>query len=257
MATDIFIKTYPGDFEWLGYCIRSIEKFVTGFRKVVVVTDAGTELRLDSPLDIEIFYEPLPSGEHPCPVGIGYAWAQSVKLNWTRYTDAESVLQVDSDTMFCAPISLSSYWKDGKAKWFWREWHESGEGEVHRVPADFFIKRESVRDHMPAPTWLMRRKTTERLQKWADEQWGGIWSYLGGHAKPLWSADPGIESPHMSTHRGWGSCEYHMYGNFAEFFFPDEHELVHLSEYSVPIRQSWSWGGLKEEEIRLREELLS
>lgn len=26
--TDIFIKTHPGDFIWLEYCIRSIEKYV-------------------------------------------------------------------------------------------------------------------------------------------------------------------------------------------------------------------------------------
>ena len=43
--TDIFIKTYPGDFIWLKYCIRSIEKFVTGFRNIIIVTDSGTEFK--------------------------------------------------------------------------------------------------------------------------------------------------------------------------------------------------------------------
>ena len=98
--TDIFIKTYPGDFIWLEYCIKSIEKFVTGFRDIVIVTDSGTELKIDSSLPIKIFYEDLPNETHPCPVGIGYAWAQSVKLNWTKYTDADYILQIDSDTMF-------------------------------------------------------------------------------------------------------------------------------------------------------------
>ena len=52
--TDIFIKTYPGDFIWLEYCIRSIEKFVTGFRDIVIITDSGTELKIDSNLPIKI-----------------------------------------------------------------------------------------------------------------------------------------------------------------------------------------------------------
>ena len=254
--TDIFIKTYPGDFIWLKYCIRSIEKFVTGFRNIIIVTDSGTELEIDSKLPIKIFYEDLPNETHPCPVGIGYAWAQSVKLNWTKYTDSDYVLQIDSDTMFCDKIDISYYTKEDKIKWFYREWTESGEGEIHRVPADFFIKRETSRDHMPAPTWLFSRKTTKLFQDRVDENWGGIWNYLNIHARQLWSNDLNFNSEHLSTHKGWGSCEYHMYGNFIEFFYSDEYLLVHSSEYSVPIRQSWSWGGLKEDEIKYREELL-
>jgi hypothetical protein len=69
--------------------------------------------------------------------------------------------------------------------------------------------------------------------------------------------DLDFQSNHIHTHKGWGSCEYHMYGNFIEFFYPDEYQLVHSSQYGVPIRQSWSWGGLKEDEIKFREELLS
>ena len=166
----MFIKTYPGDVIWLEYCIKSIEKFVTGFRDIVIVTDSGTELKIDSNLPIKIFYEDLPNEIHPCPVGIGYAWAQSVKLNWTKYTDADYILQIDSDTMFTNNIDMSYYHIDGKIKWFYREWSESGEGIIHRVPTDFFIKRESTRDHMPAPTWFFSRKTTDLFQNWVNEE---------------------------------------------------------------------------------------
>ena len=255
--TDIFIKTYPGDFIWLEFCIRSIEKFVTGFRDIVIVTDSGTELKIDSNLPIKIFYEDLPNETHPCPVGIGYAWAQSVKLNWTKYTDANYILQIDSDTMFTDKIDMSYYHIDGKFKWFYREWSEAGEGIIHRVPTDFFIKRESTRDHMPAPTWFFSRKTTELFQNWINENWGGIWNYLNVHARQLWTMNLDFHSNHIDTHKGWGSCEYHMYGNFIEFFYPEEYQLVHSSQYGVPIRQSWSWGGLKEDEIKFREELLN
>ena len=33
----IFIRSYKNDIEWLKYCLRSIEKFVTGHAGVVVV----------------------------------------------------------------------------------------------------------------------------------------------------------------------------------------------------------------------------
>lgn len=243
--TDIFIKTYPGDFIWLEYCIKSIEKFVTGYRDIVIVTDSGTELKLDSTLPIKIFYEDLPNETHPCPVGIGYAWAQSVKLNWTEYTDADYILQIDSDTMFTDKLDLSYYiTDDGKIKWFFRKWEEAAGGIIHRIPTEFFIGRETIRDHMPCPTWFFSRKTTELFQNWILEKWGGIWNYLNGPARDLWKDS------------GWGSCEYHMYGNFFEFYYPNEYEIIHVSEFKVPIRQSWSWGGLKEDEIELRKEIL-
>ena len=37
MTTDIFIKSYRGDFEWLPGCLHSIQKYATGFRDVVIV----------------------------------------------------------------------------------------------------------------------------------------------------------------------------------------------------------------------------
>src|SRR6185312_6600956 len=35
---DIFIRTYPNDYEWLNYCLDSIRKYCSGFRKVWVVS---------------------------------------------------------------------------------------------------------------------------------------------------------------------------------------------------------------------------
>lgn len=119
---DIFIKTYPVDFIWLEYCIKSIERFVTGFRKIVIVTDSGTELKINSILPIDIIYEELPKNEHPCVTGIGYVWMQLIKLNWFKYTDADCVLQIDSDMMFTDKIDISYYKDDNKIKWFYRDW---------------------------------------------------------------------------------------------------------------------------------------
>lgn len=248
--TDIFIKTYPGDFIWLEYCIKSIEKFVTGFRKIVIVTDSGTELKIDSKLPIDIIYENLPNETHPCTIGIGYVWMQCVKLNWYKYTDANYVLQIDSDMMFTDKIDISYYRDDNKIKWFYRDWSEVGIGQglgcgsVHRNPVNFFIKRESTRDHMPAPTWILSRKTTELFHKWVEKEWGSIWDYFNIHSRSLW------------INNSSGTSEYNMYGNFIEFFYNDEYKFVHVNEYKVPIRQSWSWGGLKEDEIEYRKKLL-
>jgi len=33
---DIFIKTYHKDFEWLFFCLSSIDKFVDGFQNIII-----------------------------------------------------------------------------------------------------------------------------------------------------------------------------------------------------------------------------
>jgi hypothetical protein len=37
MQTDIFIRTYGKDLEWLKYCLRSVAKYCSGFRQIVIV----------------------------------------------------------------------------------------------------------------------------------------------------------------------------------------------------------------------------
>jgi hypothetical protein len=57
----------------------------------------------------------------------------------------------------------------------------------------------------------------------------------------------------------WGSCEYELFGSYLDYVNKHSYEFVMLptSNDYLPIRQSWSWGGLKEEEIKYREELLA
>ena len=37
MASDIFIRTYWKDTEWLEFCLRSITRYARGFGSVIVV----------------------------------------------------------------------------------------------------------------------------------------------------------------------------------------------------------------------------
>ena len=36
MSIDIFIRTYPKDFFILNYCLKSIRKFVSGHRNIII-----------------------------------------------------------------------------------------------------------------------------------------------------------------------------------------------------------------------------
>ena len=39
ITTDIVVKTYPADYDWTPYLFRSIDKFVTGYRRIVLIIE--------------------------------------------------------------------------------------------------------------------------------------------------------------------------------------------------------------------------
>jgi hypothetical protein len=91
MTTDIFIKTYPGDFPWLDFCFRSIDKFARGFRRVIVVSPEQIPYH---PKNVNFEVVLIPDASN------GYLWQQVIKLNADKYTDADYICFMDSDTMF-------------------------------------------------------------------------------------------------------------------------------------------------------------
>ena len=63
MIVDIYIVTYHSDFVWLEYCIKSVRKYASGFRDVVVVTDNDNHKIPQHILDImplKVIYENVP-----------------------------------------------------------------------------------------------------------------------------------------------------------------------------------------------------
>ena len=45
LTTDILIKSYPQDYPLLEYCLKSLSKFATGFRQIIVVCPEKANLR--------------------------------------------------------------------------------------------------------------------------------------------------------------------------------------------------------------------
>lgn len=111
MVCDIFIKSYPADYEWLSYCLRSIDKFCSRFRQVVIIAPDDKC--------------PVPSYPHrlivsPEPPGLdGYLWQTAVKATAHLYTDATHILHIDSDCIFTTPVTPDTFFIDGKPYWLY------------------------------------------------------------------------------------------------------------------------------------------
>lgn len=136
--TDIFIKTYSRDHEYLKYCLASIEKFCTGFRQVVIV-----------------------DSEHPQ----GYLDQQVQKLSAHYRTDADFILFTDSDTLFTQPVTPDTFMVDGKPIWIHTPWTPELRAAVPWFePMRKFAGEDTPSEFMRRQGFMVPRQALEALQ---------------------------------------------------------------------------------------------
>lgn len=111
---DIFIRTYPGDYDWLYYCLLSIRKFCTGFRKIWIVSPAQEPVWFvpGDRMEWKVLNEE--SEDH-------YLSQQIHKLYADVITDyqADNILHVDSDVIFHTPCTPEHFFSGHTGKPFW------------------------------------------------------------------------------------------------------------------------------------------
>lgn len=109
---DIFIRTYPADYQWLQYCLRSINKFAKGFRKIWIVSPDQKPQGLMEQLGYDWLVKNEESED-------GYLSQQIHKLYADVLTDyqADYILHIDSDTLLTRETRLEDFFQDGKLVW--------------------------------------------------------------------------------------------------------------------------------------------
>jgi hypothetical protein len=103
MTIDIVIRTWFRDFRWLALSLRSILRFVDGYRRIVVVMPESS-------------FDRLPKGVVPDTKCItvatcaeftnDYLGQQITKLHADEFTDASLIVHLDSDCIFEAKCDL-------------------------------------------------------------------------------------------------------------------------------------------------------
>jgi FkbM family methyltransferase len=115
---DIFIRTYPGDYQWLNYCLRSINKFASGFRKTWIVSPSPwiSSTEVDE-IDWRVMNDETEDG---------YLAQQITKLYADVITDYQSdyILHVDSDVIFTRPVTPQEFLHNGKVVWYYTPYNQ-------------------------------------------------------------------------------------------------------------------------------------
>lgn len=165
MTCDLFIKTYPKDYSWLEWCLRSVGRFAVGFPELKLLYPVGNEpheKRLVFALDGNsqttgqgTAIEYVPVEEYKTS---GYLSQMIFKLYADEFTDAENIVFIDSDTIFTRPVSPEMFFTGGKLNWMISPYStvetpwQDGTEKFLAAPVEFETMR---RFPVTVPRWLL------------------------------------------------------------------------------------------------------
>ena len=222
MTCDIVIKSYPKDYHWLDYCLRSIQKFATGFNDVIVMLPREAPLPLTKEKVVLL------------DVPENYLSQQVAKLNADHHTKADYILHFDSDMIFTRPVTPDFFFTNGKPAWAITEWGDMpGKVEMlawYHVMAKLFLQ---------TPPYEFMRKCAILAPRW-----------LYAELRAFIQDTHGITmESYVMNQPGNEFSEYNALGFLAWLKFRDKFHWHDTEKEGCewPFRQYWSHSGMKHE----------
>ena len=228
MTTDIFIRSYAKDFPWLSYALRSIRKFATGFREVVIAIPDTEDLPKASGVRVVKAKDVMP----------GYMQQQATKMYADTFSDADAFLFMDSDCMFTEPVTPETFQTDGVPNWLHTPWDKVGE-DAKRAWGD--VMKKCIGEEPPSE---MMRRHPQLIPRWALQEFRGFVAKRHGVS---------LEYYIKSQPHGHFS-EFNCIGFFLWLHHHEKINWINTEEFLPPtvLKQWWSHGGITPE---IREEM--
>jgi len=235
VAMDIVVRSHYRDLQWLQYCLRSIVRFGSGFRRTLVVVPESCRERIRrSPLDhVETVFCPNYADD--------YLGQQVTKLCADMVTDADYILHIDSDCAFHSPVQPDDFFVDGCP-------------EVMITPVELFDGDPPWQAQTERAVGFSVKYDYMRRQPLVYPRW--LYGKLRDHVHTF----HGRELADFVLAQGpLGFSEFNALGALAHRNYPDAFSWrVWLStDYDERFcRIHWSWGGLSAEIRRELEAIL-
>jgi hypothetical protein len=226
MITDIFIKTYSADIPWLAESLKTIRKYWSGHRNVVIVCPPkdGDTVRHYAKMENEKVIE-VAEGN-----ATGYIFQQAVKLNAGAYTDADLIVFSDSDCLWHMPTTPADFMVDGKPLLMFTKYEDVPEAIMWKKPTELAIKREVPAEFMRRHPLVYPRKVLKAMDKW----------FVAHH---------GVPASQLMLRAGsaWGASEFNWMGAYSWFYSHDSFTWMDTKIGPVPparLAQFWSYAGI-------------
>jgi len=231
MTCDILVKSCARDARWLPWLLRSVVRFTSGFRDVVVLFPRDERSAIDGmglTRERVVFTDDY---------GDRYVYQQLCKLNADRYTDADFVLHVDSDCVFLGPASPETYFTAGLPQLLHTPYHAfAGQGAAcWQAGTERALGRPVALEFMRRMPLVYPRGAYDRLRSFVERTHGTAF-------EPFLMESPPDARP----------SEFNWLGAYCWFFMHDQFHWVDTRSEPLPpnpLRQFWSHSGPSAEEI--------
>jgi hypothetical protein len=222
-TVDIVIKSYPADYPWLAYALRSLQKFATGFNDIIVLLPKSSPLNLTAE---KVVYLDAPEG---------YLQQQVAKLNADRHTQADYIVHWDSDMIATAPFTPDIFFHNGRPVWTMTPWGDMP-GQVEKK-AWYHVMAKCLQE---CPPYEFMRKCAIIAPRWLYAEFRAFIEATHGMT---------IEA-YVMNQPGHEFSEYNCIGFFAWLKHRDKfhwHDTTKDGVTAWPWKQFWSWSGLTPE----------
>ena len=232
----IFIRSYQGDLGWLQHCLRSIQKFVTGYTEVVVVVPADQKPAFD---------------QANMPVKVCGIWSndylgqQITKIHADTYCQPGLITFVDSDCMFNGPMDLKELvdqtWRPIALKTPYSKM--SGQDQCWKEPTERALGMAVEFEFMRRLPITYKSEHLAQFRQWFLGQGDCI----------------SIEQYVLTKVQGREFSEFNAVGAWLHAFKHDEYKWLDTEKEELPktvVDQHWSWGGMTPEIVAKAESLL-
>jgi hypothetical protein len=214
MKTDILIRSYHKDYEWLWHSLRSIRKFGRDFSNIHIIVP---ELDV-SPLN-HLTREKIHTVVDQCE---GYLAQQITKVYADTWCNSDYVLHVDSDCIFYTNFSPESFFIDNKPVMLYEKPKKSPWNEISEKTLGWYDEYEYMRRHpIIYPRWIYAE-----FRRWIKEKHGcELDAWICAQPDRKFS-------------------EFNTLGQWARKYFPDEFVWMNPHDFPRFCKQYWSWGGI-------------
>lgn len=215
MSTTLFVRSYPADFEWLSYSIKSMVKYLRGIKNKLLVVPAGT----DVPDDIAAFFD-YTVESFLYQNTDGYVAQQFDKLDAFKYVHTDTILFSDSDCIYTGPFDVSTMF-DGDKPILGMTPYTQIEGDAYNWKAitENLLGASVDFEFMRCFPIIHRTDTLRQLA---------------------------YDIPHLPRKvTGRNISEFNLIGAYAFHHNHPYKFTVDVPQY--PCRQFWSWGGITPE----------
>lgn len=225
MTSSLFIRTYDKDARWLRYCLRSLDKFASGFSQKVIVTPMDSHDAIH-PLAVEFDWQ------YDCCELLAkddYVGQQGTKMMADTWCSGDIICFIDSDLVFLRPFTpgcvVNEAWKIPilKTRYDTIEcpWQSITENTVG-FPVEWEYMRRFPLSY-PRELFDLTRNHIERTHgiDFKDFMWK-------------------VKGRHLS--------EFNILGAIAEKFMPERFDMIDTNSGAefppLYAKQFWSWGGV-------------